>query len=111
MTRKQNIYFEILEMMLPAIRNTQRHSAWRRFRYGSFYPELELVHNLHRILIYPEFAEHDIYWMNAQARIFVERGNNPAHALHGPITVLIRELFTLVPEPLRKKLTWSGPKT
>src|SRR2546426_3773861 len=109
LNRKQKIYYEILEMMLPAMRNIQRHSIWHRFRYGSFYPEMELVHNMHRILVIPEFTEYDVHWLNSQARIFVERGNNPAHALHETITALISELFTLVPEPLKNKLNWSGP--
>jgi hypothetical protein len=109
MTRKQKIYYEILEMMLPFMRNIQRHSAWHRFKYGSFYPELEMVHNMHRILVYPEFTEYDVHWLNSQARIFVERGNNPIHGFYESITAYIVELFTLVPEPLKGKLQWSGP--
>jgi len=110
MTRKQKIYFEILESILPFMRNIQTHSAWHRFRYGSFYPETELVHNMHRILIYPEFTESDIHWLNSQARIFVENGNNPRHGFYASITTLIGELFTLVPEPLKKTLTWDAQR-
>jgi hypothetical protein len=109
LTRKQQIYYDILDMMLPAMRNVQRQSSWRRFGYGSFYPELELVHNVHRLLLVPGFTEHDVHWLNSQARIFFERGNNRAHALHEPITSCIAELFTMVPEPLKKKLSWQGP--
>jgi len=109
MTRKQKIYYDIMEWMLPFMRNIQTHSAWHRFRYGSFYPEMELVHNMHRILVLPEFTEYDVHWLNSQAKIFVERGDNPVHALHETITALIAELFTLVPEPLKSKLTWTGP--
>src|SRR5579862_6587961 len=109
MSRKQKIYLEILECILPFMRNLQTHSAWHRFRYGPFYPEMELVHNLHRILIYPEFREHDIHWLNSQARIFFKDGNNPVHAFYEHIITLIAELFTLVPESLKVKLTWDGP--
>src|SRR5713101_1264294 len=109
LTLKQKIYNEILEKVLPFMRNIQRHSAWHRFRYGSFYPEMELVHNMHRILVLPEFTEHDVHWLNSQARIFVELGNNPVHGFYEAITASISELFTLVPEPLKNKLTWAGP--
>ena len=109
MTRKQKIYCEILEIILPFMRNIQTHSAWRRFRYGPFYPELELVHNLHRILVFPEFTEYDIHWLNFQARIFIERGDNPVHGFYEPISASIAELFTLVPEALKSKLKWLGP--
>lgn len=109
MSRKQKIYSEILERILPFMRNIQTHSTWKRFRYGSFYPEMELVHNLHRILVCPDFTETDVHWLNLQARIFVERGNNSLHAFHKPISALIAELFTLVPESLKDNLTWRGP--
>jgi hypothetical protein len=110
MTRKQKLYLEILERILPFMRNIQTHSAWQRFRYGSFYPELELVHNLPQLLLIPHFSEHDMRWLNAQARTFVRDGDNPAHAFYEPITACIAELFTLVPEPLKEKLQWQGPK-
>ena len=109
LTRKQKIYYEILERMLPFMRNIQTHSAWRRLRYGAFYPEMELVHNMHRLLVLPDFTEHDIHWLNSQARIFVKHGNNPVHGFYEPITAFIAELFTLVPAELRQKLTWDGP--
>ena len=92
------------------MRNIQTHPAWRRFRYGSFYAEMELVHNMHRLLVLPEFTEYDVYWLNTQSRIFVKQGNKPVHGLYEEITARIGELFTLVPEPLKHKLTWSGPK-
>jgi len=109
MSKKQKIYLEILERILPFMRNIQTHSAWRRFRYGSFYPEMELVHNLPRIFIYPEFTEYDVHWLNSQARIFYRKGNNPIHAFYDSIVDSIRELFTLVPEELKGKLVWEGP--
>jgi hypothetical protein len=90
------------------MRNIQTHSAWHRFRYGSFYPEMELVHNLHRILVYPEFTEHD-NWLNSQARIFCKDGNNPVHGFYDSIAELICELFTLPPESMKGKLTWVVP--
>jgi hypothetical protein len=110
MSKKQQLYCEILECILPFIRNIQTHSSWDRWRYGAFYPEMELVHNMHRIVIFPEFTEHDIYWLNSQARIFVNRGNNPVHGFYEPIVAIIAELFSMVPEPLKQKLTWRGPE-
>src|SRR6266850_3751811 len=109
MSRKQKLYLEIFNRILPFMRNIQTHSAWRRLRYGSFYPETELVHNLPRLLLFPDFTEYDIHWLDCQARIFFERGNNPLHGYHEPITSCISELFDLVPENLKPRLTWTGP--
>ena len=107
---KQELYLKILEMVLPFMRNIQRHSTWRRATYGSFYLELELVHNLSRCLVTPEFSEQDVFWLNTQARMFVERGGNRTHGFNDDITSCISELIVLVPESLQDKLTWHGPK-
>ena len=111
MSRKQKIYLEIFVRILPFMRNIQTHSSWRRFSYGSFYPEMELVHNLPPLLIPPEFTDGDIHWLNYQARIFVERGKekNHVHCFYQSIADLIKELFTLIPEEKKKGLTWNGP--
>jgi hypothetical protein len=109
LNRKQKLYFDILERILPFMRNIQTHTRWARFRYGSFYPEMELVHNMHRLLVMPEFTEYDVHWLNSQARIFVERGENPVHGFYEPVRACIKQLFALVPDPLRSQLRWSGP--
>ena len=110
MSQKQEIYIRILKRLLPFMRNIQTHSAWRRFTYGPFYPEMELVHNMHRLLVNPQFTESDIHWLNSQARIFFKHGNNPVHAFYESIVDDIAELFSLVPESLREQLIWEGPK-
>ena len=110
LSRKQTLYLEILERLLPFLRNIQTHSSWRRFRYGPFYPEAELVHNLPRLLVHPEFTEYDIHWLNYQARIFTKDGNNPIHGFYDPIIAIIAELFSLVPESLEANLKWQGPQ-
>jgi hypothetical protein len=110
MSKKQQIYIDILERLLPFMRNIQTHSAWNRFRYGSFYPEMELVHNLHRNLIRPEFTESDVHWLNSQARIFYKSGDNQRHGFYKPICAEIAELFSLVPDNLKPKLKWQGPQ-
>ena len=109
MSRKQELYIRILERLLPFVRNIQTHSAWRRFSYGSFYPEMELVHNMHRILVESDFTQHDIHWLNSQAQIFFKNGNNPVHGFYESIIDDIAELFTLVPESMRDQLIWNGP--
>lgn len=106
---KQELYLKILGMVLPFMRNIQRHSLWRRATYGSFYLEMELVHNLPDCLMTPEFSEKDVYWLNTQARMFVEGGGNRTHGFYDEITSCISKLIALVPESLKDKLTWRGP--
>ena len=111
LTRKQILYLKILERILPFMRNIQTHSSWHRFRYAAFYPETELVHNLPRLLMLPEFTEYDVYWLNSQSRIFAKDGDNPIHGFYEPIMANIAELFSLVPESLKAKLQWEGPQS
>lgn len=61
LTRKQELYLDIMEMLLPAGRNVQTHSTWQRLKNGSLYLETELVHNLPRRLLTPEFTEQDVH--------------------------------------------------
>lgn len=114
LSKKQELYLEILERILPSVRNLETHpylyrAIWYPIRFGSFFPELELVHNLHRCLIYPEFQKRDIWWLNCQARNYVQEGRKRNRPHYSMICSLIEELLLIVPEELRSELTWLGP--
>jgi len=109
-SEKQKVYLDILEFVLPMLRNYHTHGIWSRLRYKTFYfyAEIELVHNLPRLLVIPEFEEYDIHWLNTQARIFVLRGRKD-FPFYQRVCDDIRTLFTLVPDGLQQKLIWDGP--
>jgi hypothetical protein len=71
--------------------------------------ESELVHNLWVSVCEPEFVEHDIWFLNAQARWYCEKCNPKLSPLYDHHVNVIRELIALVPETLRPKLQWEGP--
>ena len=75
---------------------------------GSFYPELELVHNLPRILIYPDFQEQDVHWLNTQAKIFFDKGRKD-YPFRDLILDDLRTLFRLLPDNFKAELRWPGP--
>jgi hypothetical protein len=89
----------------------QTYSAWQRFKRGSLQFETELVHNLPRRLLMAEFDEHNVSWLNSQARIYVTRGRADKDEFYESIVAGIAELCALVPEKLRKQLfwAWKGP--
>jgi hypothetical protein len=116
MSRKQEIYKDILSWALPSARNCLSHfrrprlivllspkdQKWLRYHY-----ELaECVHNLYVSLLEAEFTDHDIHFLNYQARSFFERHgkDDPVYAYY------IQELFKEVPEHMRGKLMWAGPE-
>jgi len=109
MSRKQEIYTELLFWALPAIRNTQSGSALQKALDKSSYQEAEFVHTLQHSILEPEFVDNDIHFLNFQARNYFENGkcSNPYQA---QIT-LVNELFNLVPENLRGELLWQGPNS
>lgn len=106
-SRKQEIYSEIAMLILINLRAIHTHTMLRVMRAGNFRPELELVHNLHRLLINPEFEDKDIHWLNSLAKFYVLYGQKN-RGYYNKICQLISELFILVPDKLKQQLTWEG---
>jgi hypothetical protein len=111
-SEKQKVYLDILEFVLPYLRSIQTNGILRRLRHRTFYfyQEIELVHNLPRLLVIPEFEEYDVHWLNTQARNFVLRGRKD-FPFYQRVCDDIRTLFALLPDDLRQKLIWNGPET
>jgi hypothetical protein len=103
---KQRVYQELLAFTLPMLRNRETLPWWRRMR--SWYGEAELVHNLYDKIVDPDFSPNDIYFLNCQARNYMESGkSSPLYSNH---VRRIRKLFVLVPDDLRDMLDWKGPR-
>src|SRR6185436_3577879 len=97
MSRKQIIYREMLWWTLPHLRNVSTWHWWNRLRDRSAYYESELVHNLPVSMYEPEFVQHDVWFLNVQARGYYEccsQGISPLYFQH---VERFRELFSLVP--------------
>lgn len=109
-SKKQELYLDILGFILPSMRNLY---TWKRrwviWKAGNFLSELELVHNLPRLLINPEFEDRDIHWLNSQAKQFVSDCPKQ-RAYYSGVCSDIKELFALVPNSLRNELRWDGPQ-
>ena len=78
-------------------------------RDQSAYYEAELVHNLPVSVFEPEFVEHDIWFLNVQARTYCRECSAHLSSLYPEQVKRIHELFALVPETMRSKLQWQGP--
>jgi hypothetical protein len=109
MSPKQTVYQAMLRSTLPHLRNVSTRRWWRRLRDRSAFHESELIHNLPVSIFEPEFVEHDLWFLNFQARAYCERCNPALSLLYPQQVAKIRELFALVPEHLRVKLQWAGP--
>jgi len=105
------MYLKILGVILPLFRNIHQQHWWHRIKAPSFFLDAELVHNLPECLVHAEFTKADIWWMNTQARLFVENGDESKCAFYGEFVKLITELFSLVPDNLQGELSWSGPNS
>ena len=110
MTKKQELYQDILRRTSPHLRNVAALPWWRRLRDRSTYFETELLHNLWPSLFEPDFVEHDIWFLNAQAKVYCEECSERLSPLYADNVKRIKELFALVPDPFRDKLKWRGPK-
>ena len=92
------------------MRNVSTLSWWRRLRDRSVYHDAELIHNIWPSLFEPEMVDHDIWFLNAQARVYTQECNAHISPLYLENVARIKELFALVPEQLKVKLKWNGPE-
>lgn len=119
MSRKQEIYKEFLRWSLPGIRN--RLSMFRHIHFFMLfsrkqqrswrceYEVAEFVHNLYISILQEEWTDHDIHFLNYQARSFCE-ANNKDCSHYALFAYYIQELFKEVPEERRGDLRWDGPQ-
>ena len=119
MSRKQELYRDILTSALPFVRSGLQnvvHVPWwrmlprRRRRFGrSYYEVAQLVHDLPVSILSEEFSEHDLWFLNVHARSFLERNDARTHTLYPVLARYIQELFQIVPERMKARLEWAGP--
>lgn len=107
--KKNEIYVKMLALSLPYIRNVQSLDKKEKGRDMSCYFEAELVHNLTLTLLISEFTEHDIWFLNHQAKYYVEQCNDDISPNYNQHIDYIRRLFKIVPDELKSKLIWVGP--
>jgi hypothetical protein len=94
---------------LATIRNRSGHFRWLPWLKSRrwIHEEAQLVHNLWASFADPGFEAHDFWFLNVQARGYVERGNcSPIYQMQ---VSRLRDLFALVPVDLRFELNWAGP--
>ncbi len=105
LTRKQELYIDILELLLPHARNVQTWGMLRRTFYSDLYPELELVHNIPPLLAKGEFCKEDVFWLNTQACNYLEQLRKGDHPHCSAIKYDIQQLENLVPSELNESLS------
>lgn len=110
-SRKQELYAELLGRTLPSLRNLSTQSWWHRARNRAFFFESELVHNLFVSILDPEFGSHDLWFLNRQARAYVDSCSEKVSSLYKANLETISELFKIVPESQRNALDWPGPSS
>lgn len=106
---KNDIYVKMLSLSLPYIRSIQSLDKEEKGRDMSCYYEAELVHNLMYSLLVAEFTEHDLWFLNNQAKYYFEECSEEISPNYNQQISYIRELFAMVPDSLSSKLFWTGP--
>lgn len=107
--KKNEIYVKILSLSLPYIRNIQSLDKVEKGRDMSCLFEAELIHNITHTLLTPDFMEHDIWFLNNQAKYYIEECNDDISPNYNQQIEYIKLLFGLVPDELSSKLNWKGP--
>ncbi len=119
MSRKQEIYRQILSWALPSTRNCLSHfrqsslpkllSPKRQCYLRDQFEVAEFVHNIYVSILEEKFTHHDIHFLNFQARAFFQR-NDDRCLNYSLFAYYIQELFKEVPEDRRYELDWDGPR-
>lgn len=108
--KKNEIYVKMLSLSLPYIRNIQLLDKREKGRDTSCYFEAELVHNLTHTLLIPDFVEHDLWFLNNQAKYYFEKCSEDVSPNYNQHLEYIKLLFKMVPDGLKVKLLWQGPE-
>jgi len=106
---KSHLYVKMLSLSLAYIRNIQSQSEEIKGKDVSCCLEAELVHNLTTSLLSPDFSEHDIWFLNHQAKYYYERCDGDLSPNYYEHLKCIKALFELVPDALKVGLSWHGP--
>jgi hypothetical protein len=109
MSEKQQIYRDMLRNILPWLRNVQTWTWWARLRDRSAQWDSELVHNIPVSILEPEFTEHDVWFLNVQARRYYQECSSRLSPNYDSNVDGIRRLCQLVPTDLRARMEWGGP--
>lgn len=107
MSKKQEIYTELLRLCLPEVRNSLSHSYVVGRNRKAAYELSQLTHDLYVSILEPNFIEHDFWFLNVHAKSFFEKAKDTPNYLE--IIGVLGELFREVPEHDRRKLEWEGP--
>lgn len=107
---KSHIYKEMLEFALTYIRNVQSQNAFIKAKDKSCLYESELVHNIMISILDKNFTEHDLWFLNHQAKFYYDNCNAEISINYPKQVFYIKELFKIVPIELQDKLIWKGPE-
>ena len=107
MSKKQEIYANLLRLSLPTVRNSLSHQIIYGNKRKRAYYLCQLVHDLYSSILEESFVEHDFGFLNIHARNYCERAVDTPE--YESIKSLLQELFNIVPDNMRCKLEWKGP--
>ncbi|QIF93140.1 hypothetical protein [Proteus vulgaris] len=108
--KRIEIYSEMLWWALSHIRNVQTHSFIRKGKNKSCGFEAELLHNVVGTLPTEGMNDNDIYFLNVQAKYYLDNANEKICDNYNVHKKNIKRLFEIVPEHLKDQLKWDGPE-
>lgn len=103
-SRKQLIYREFLRRGLSWLRSVKGLRLWNRKQRFALYVETEFLHNLYVSILEPDFIDHDIWFLNKQARWYIDNADPNCCPNLTANRESIREMFQLgfVPKGLNE---------
>lgn len=104
LSRKQELLRDLLCQSLSFIRNRQTLPWWRKAFDKAVYFESELVHNISPSIFNSDFTDHDIWFINHQAKWYIENCTPEISPNYDFVKKTVEELIGLVPPSLAHKI-------
>ncbi|MBD2801658.1 hypothetical protein ID854_14695 [Xenorhabdus sp. M] len=95
---------------LSDIRNIQTQTFIGKAFNKSCYHEAELLYNVVMSITKEEMTSNDIYFLNNQARFYLENADKRKCTNYFSHKDDIKKLFSIVPDHLKETLEWNGPE-
>lgn len=97
-SRKQEIYRELLADSISYCRNLASGSPVSKAFDKSSFVELQFVHSIPESILQPDFVDHDLWFLNHQARVFIFNADESRTPNYSKYRRRIIELLGLLDE-------------
>jgi hypothetical protein len=105
MTKKQEIYLELMRLCIPYVRNRLSYGIIYGKKRKELFEITNLIHDLYVSILDKEFTDHDVWIINVHMKNYCEK--NEETFLYPEIAKLVNKLIESLPVNKKCKIEWK----